>query len=217
MELIVKALNYGMEIHQQLEISLHNPGYINPGILVIHTQDNALFKTGEPLKPNGLESLGEDGSPMAIYQWLKAEGNTGAPLRLSSLMSVLSPAVAYVHQGTQSPLFTKGEVAISTSGLKELAEDGNPNIAYNYLNGLENVTAFKNDNGAAPGETITFDIQAKPGYRLNFATMFVSSNDWFISNNQQGIELFNEDGSVKTQFTKTTYMILVPKKIKLLV
>ena len=31
--------------------------------------------------------------------------------------------------------------------------------------------------------------------------MFVSSNDWFISNNQAGIELFNEDGSVKSEFS----------------
>lgn len=181
--------------------TLHNPGYITPGILVVHTQDNALFKVGEPLKSNGLESLAEDGSPMAIYQWFKAEGSTGAPLRLSSSMSVLSPAVAYVHQGEQSPLFTKGEPAVATSGLKELAEDGDPNVAYNYLNGLENVTAFKSDNGAGPGQEITFEVQARPGYRLNFATMFVSSNDWFISNNQQGIELFNEDGTVKTEFT----------------
>ena len=181
--------------------ALHNPGFITPGILVIHTQDNALFEAGAPLKTNGLEALAEDGSPMAIYQWLKKEGSTGAPLRLSSSMSVLSPAVAYVHQGEQSPLFTKGETAVATSGLKELAEDGDPNVAYNYLNGLENVTAFKSDNGAAPGEYISFEVQAKPGYRLNFATMFVSSNDWFISNNQQGIELFNEDGTVKTEFT----------------
>jgi hypothetical protein len=181
--------------------ALHNPGFITPGILVIHTQDNALFEAGAPLKSNGLEGLAEDGSPMAIYQWFKKEGSAGAPLRLSSSMSVLSPSVAYVHQGEQSPLFTKGAAAVTTSGLKELAEDGNPNVAYNYLNGLENVTAFKSDNGATPGQEITFEVQAKPGYKLNFATMFVSSNDWFISNNQQGIELFNEDGTVKTEFT----------------
>jgi len=31
--------------------------------------------------------------------------------------------------------------------------------------------------------------------------MFVSSNDWFVSNNQAGIALFNEDGTPKTEFS----------------
>lgn len=180
--------------------ALHNPGFITPGILVVHTQDNALFEANAPLKANGLEGLAEDGSPMAIYQWFNAQGSTGAPLRLSSSWSVLSPAVAYVHTGDQSPLFTKDAPAKAASGLKELAEDGNPEIAYTYLNSLDNVTAYKSDGGAGPGEEITFEIQAKAGYRLNFATMFVSTNDWFISNNQQGIELFDQDGNVKSEF-----------------
>ncbi len=178
----------------------HNPGFITPGILVVHTQPNAIYEEGYPVKANGFESLAEDGSPQAIYDWFTEEGSTGAPLRLSHSWSVLSPAVAYVHQGNQSPFFTNGQAITTPNGLEELAEDGDPSIAYEYLNGMENVTAVKSDNGAAPGEYITFEIQAKPGYRLNFATMFVSTNDWFISNNQAGIELFNEDGSVKSEF-----------------
>lgn len=180
---------------------LHNPGYITPGILVVHTQDNALFEEGTSLKANGLESLAEDGSPQAIYDWFNEEGTAGAPLRLSSSYSILSPGVVYSHQGDQTPFFTRGEAALSSSGLEELAEDGNADIAYAYLNDLENVTAVKSDEGAAPGESITFDIEVPVGDRLNFATMFVSSNDWFISNNQEGIELFNEDGSVKSEFS----------------
>ncbi len=181
--------------------ALHNPGFITPGILVVHTQDNALYEVGQPIKANGFEGLAEDGSPMAIYEWFNEAGSAGAPLRLSSSMSVLSPSVAYVHQGNQSPFFTKDQPINTASGLKELAEDGDPEIAYNYLSAMDNVTAYKSDNVAAPGQEIVFEIKAKPGYRLNFATMFVSSNDWFISNNQAGIELFNEDGSVKTEFS----------------
>jgi hypothetical protein len=176
---------------------LHNPGYITPGILVVHTQSNALFQEGESLNANGLESLVEDGSSQVIYDWINETGTDGAPLRLSSSYSVLSPGVVY-SQGEQSPLFTKGEAAISSSGLEQLAEDGNVDIAYTYLNGLENVTAVKSSTGAAPGESMTFDIEVPIGDRLNFATMFVSSNDWFISYNQVGIELYNEDGSVKS-------------------
>jgi hypothetical protein len=187
--------------------ALHNPGFITPGILVVHTQDNALFEENTSLKANGLESLAEDGSPQAIYDWFNEEGTAGAPLRLSSSYSVLSPGVAYSHQGDQSPFFTRGEAALSISGLEELAEDGNAEIAYAYLNSLENVTAVKSNAGAAPGESITFDIEVPVGDRLNFATMFVSSNDWFISNNQAGIELFNEDGSVKSEFSINKKMV----------
>lgn len=178
----------------------HNPAFITPGILVIHTQDNALYEVGKPLKANGFESLAEDGSPMAIYNWFTEKGSTGAYLRLSSSWSVLSPAVAYVHNGSQSPLFTNGSAITTANGLKELAEDGNPNLAYEYLNAMENVTAVKNNSPAAPGEEMSFEIKALPGQRLNFATMFISSNDWFISNNQAGIELFESDGSAKTEF-----------------
>jgi len=178
----------------------HNPGFVTPGILVVHTQPNALFEEGMSIKANGLESLAEDGSPQAIYDWYNAQGSTGAPLRISTSYSVLSPAVAYVHQGTQSPLFISGNTAITNSGLEELAEDGNADVSYDYLNSLDNVTAVKSATGAGPGSEIVLEIQAKPGDRLNFATMLVSSNDWFISNNQQGIELFDENGTVKSEF-----------------
>ncbi len=181
--------------------SVHNPGFITPGILVVHTLDNALYEVGAPLKANGFESLAEDGSPEAVYNWFTAKGSKNAPLRLSSSWSVLSPAVAYVHQGEQSPLFIKDTPITTDNGLKELAEDGDNTKAFNYLNALENVTAYKGDNPAAPGQEMTFEIKAKAGDRLNFATMFISSNDWFISNNQKGIELFNEDGTAKTSFT----------------
>lgn len=180
--------------------TLPNPGFVTPGILVVHTQDNALYEVGAPVKENGFEALAEDGSPMAIYQWFNEEGITGAPLRLSSSMSVLSPAVAYVHGGNQTPLFVRGESIIDDNGLEELAEDGNPQIAFDYLNAIENVTAQRSNGPVLPGASVSFDIEARPGQRLNFATMLVSTNDWFISNNQAGIELFNEDGTPKSSF-----------------
>lgn len=178
----------------------HNPGFVTPGILVVHTLDNALYEVGAPVKGNGFESLAEDGSPAAIFDWFTEKGTAGAPLRLSSSWSVLSPAVAYVHQGNQSPLFTNGQPITTDNGLEELAEDGSNDKAFAYLNSMDNVTAYKSDVVITPGLEITIDVEARPGDRLNFATMFVSSNDWFISNNQQGIELFNEDGTPKTEF-----------------
>ncbi len=192
--------NFTLKIVKADREALHNPGFITPGILVVHTQDNALYEVGAPLRNNGFEGLAEDGSPQAIYEWFNEEGTTGAPLRLSSSWSVLSAGVAYVHQGEQSPFFTNGEAISSANGLEELAEDGDPTVAFNYLNTLEGVTAVRNMAPARPGESITFEIDAMPGYRLNFATMVIATNDWFISNNQAGIELFNEDGSPKADF-----------------
>lgn len=194
------AREFTLTITKANRESLPNPGFVTPGILVVHTLDNALFIGGEPLKNNGLESLVEDGTPAAIYNWFTEEGTAGAPLRLSSSMSVLSPAVAYVHEGDQTPLFTNNQPISDSNGLAELAEDGNSEVVTNYLNGLDNVTAQRSTGPVTPGESITFEIQALPGQRLNFATMLVSSNDWFISNNQAGIELFNEDGTPKSEF-----------------
>ncbi|MCH2194226.1 MAG: spondin domain-containing protein [Kordia sp.] len=156
--------------------ALHNSGYVTPGILVVHTQPNALFEEGAPVRANGLESLAEDGWLQAIYDWYTETGSTGALLRLSSSYSVLSPGVAYT-QGEQSPFFTRGEAVIAGSGLEELAEDGNADIAHEYLNGLDGVTAAKSNTGVPPGESITFEIDVEEGKRLNFATMFVSTND----------------------------------------
>lgn len=180
--------------------SLHNPGFVTPGILVVHTQDYALFQEGTSLTNNGLESLAEDGSPQDNYEWFTEIGTTGAPLRLSSSYSIFSPGVVYTHQGDQTPFFTNGEVAIPNSGLEELAEDGNADIAYEFLNGLADVTAVKSNGPITPGNSISFEIEVSPGDRLNYATMLVSSNDWFISNNQAGIEIYDADGTIKTDF-----------------
>ena len=180
--------------------ALHNPGFVTPGVLVIHTQDNALFEEGTSLGNNGFESLAEDGSPQASYDWFSETGTTGAPLRLSSSYSIFSPGVVYSHQGNQTPFFTNGQAAIQNSGLEELAEDGSADLAYTYLNGLDNVTAVKSNGPITPGNSISFEIEVSPGDRLNYATMLVSSNDWFISNNQAGIELYNADGTIKTDF-----------------
>lgn len=192
--------NFTLTITKANRESLHNPGYVTPGFLVVHAIENPLFVVGEPIRGNGLEGLAEDGSPQNLDIWFNEAGSAGAPLRLSSSYSVLSPAVAYVHEGNQTPLFTNNQPISDSNGLEELAEDGNSEIVTDYLNGLENVSAQRSTDPITPGQSITFDIQAVPGQRLNFATMFVSSNDWFISNNQAGIELFNEDGTPKNSF-----------------
>ena len=50
--------------------------------------------------------------------------------------------------------------------------------------------------GPAGAYTITFD--AAPGARLSFATMFVPSNDLFFAPDEDGIALWNEDGTPRS-------------------
>lgn len=172
--------------------SLHNPGFVTPGVLVVHTLPNALFEAGKPVRKNGLESLAEDGNPKALYDWFNEKGSLGAPLRLSSSYTPFSPGVAYAFSSSKDPLFTQGEAVKANSGVKELAESGTNQAAYDYLKG-ENITVAKSEQpgGVAPGSELTFTIQAKPGDKLGFATMFVKSNDWIISYNNNGVELFD--------------------------
>ncbi len=115
----------------------------------------------------------------------------------------ISPGVWCLHSGN-NPIFTVGRRA--TTGLKHLAEDGNPEGLFSDLqfnSGVKATGAF--DYAAAPypvagfiGPMQAFEFvvpNASKGDRLSFATMFIESNDWFYSNNSKGIELFGADGA----------------------
>lgn len=176
---------------------LHNPGYITPGILVIHAQPHAIFEEGMPLRDNGLESLAEDGSPAVINEWFNEEGSDGTPLRLASSHTPFAPGLAYTFT-EKDPLFTEGETAMAGYGLEEMAEDGNSAIAVKYLtdNNIHAVASIET-SPVGPGETMTFTVDAMPGDKLGFATMFVQSNDWFLSFSNNGVPLFNADDTPK--------------------
>jgi hypothetical protein len=46
----------------------------------------------------------------------------------------------------------------------------------------------------ASGGAFEFDVEARPGDRLSFASMFVPSNDVFVSPGRNGIELWPDGG-----------------------
>ncbi len=184
---------------------------ITPGLLVVHAQDYPLFSKGYADRGNGLREIAEDGNPQVLHDWFTAEGTGGAPLRLSSSMTPFAPGAAYVFAGTESdPLFVQGQAASAESGLEKLAEDGGADVTVAYLNGLDGVTAVAADQMApvGPGQEMTFEISAKPGYKFGFATMFIQSNDWFVSFNNNGVELFNDDETPKsgTDYSVETYL-----------
>jgi len=178
---------------------LENPGFVTPGVLVVHAQPNALFEAGAELPENGLEALAEDGDIMPLYNWLSEAGSQGAPLRLASSLTPLSPGIVYTFSSDSDPLFTQGESVKANSGLKELAEDGNNEVIFNYLT-ANDITAARSEQpgGVGANGELTFTINAVPGDKLGFATMFVAANDWFISYNNNGVALFDADGNPRS-------------------
>ncbi|MFB6281427.1 MAG: spondin domain-containing protein [Haloferacaceae archaeon] len=129
----------------------------------------------------------------------------------------ITPGAYAVHAG-ENPIYTEGEAA--STGLEALAEAGPPTGfpdepgLVSELRGMtgemgvasagayapETTVADPNDPmgevpGAppiAPGGAFEFDVEAEPGQRLSFASMFVPSNDVFFSPTAAGIALWPE-------------------------
>ena len=189
----------------------NEPVILAPGIAIIHAQDDPLFTVGEPDRGLGLAKIAVQGNPADLYNWFAEVGSTGAPLRLSSSLSVLAPAVAYAFDTESDPVFTQGETAISGSGIEESAEDGNNQIIFDYINDTLGFPVAKSNESMpiAPGQSFTFTLENIPtGYKLGFNTMLVNTNDWFLAYNNSGFELFDENGNPKmgTEATEKSYL-----------
>ncbi len=80
-----------------------------------------------------------------------------------------------------------------------MAEDGNPATRLTSVEpgGIATVGTFNTPVGQTatgsekPGDAFEFTINATPGQRLSLASMFVQSNDLFVSPNSDGIALFD--------------------------
>lgn len=118
----------------------------------------------------------------------------------AGLATPIAPGVFAVHTSMDT-LFVEGEADFG-DGLEALAEDGDPSALAASLEATTTVSSaatFANpDNGpsagpALPGSSYSFTFEAIPGDYLSFATMFVQSNDWFLSPPSSGINLFDGD------------------------
>ena len=126
-----------------------------------------------------------------------AESRTPAQftMRIENLGTVLAPG-AWVAQRGGTPFFTDGQPDRG-AGLEALAEDGSP--AELAANLARNSGVFATPEGAdgpgplTPGNAYEFTFVARPGDRLSFATMYVQSNDLFLSPGDTGIALFTDD------------------------
>jgi len=128
----------------------------------------------------------------------------------------ITPGAYAVHEG-ENPIYELGESA--SIGLEALAEAGPPTgfegedglvdeldaaaaVAHSGAYTPPDTVADPNDPtgevpGAppiAPGGAFEFEVDVSPGHRLSFASMFVPSNDVFVSTDEAGIELWPEDG-----------------------
>ncbi|MCH4824226.1 spondin domain-containing protein [Gramella lutea] len=125
-----------------------------------------------------------------------------------------SPGVYLVQKKNSEPLFSPWEADYG-EGLEAIAEDGSANDLNESLMNNPKVRShgvFMTPVGASggapifPGDAYEFYIEAKPNDYLNFATMFIQSNDLFIAPDAQGVPLF--DGKEPKSGDITMYLSL---------
>lgn len=129
----------------------------------------------------------------------------------STIATPLSPGVLVVH--TAPGPFFSNNAPDRGEGLEAIAEDGSPaelaaSLGARVGTEFESVTVFNTPVGATepgpifPGDSYEIEFTAEPGDRVNFATMFVQSNDLFFGPAGPGIALFDDAGNpVSGDFT----------------
>ena len=159
------------------------PSPLSPGGYAIHIADEILFAEGEAERGNGIEEIAEDGITNAFEDY--AEANTG-------LIVPLSPGAWAVHSAGTRPLFEDGQSDYG-DGLEAIAEDGDPSALVAALSSAPGVSSSGAFGSApiGPGGSYQFTFTAEPGDYLSWATMFVQSNDWIYTFDEEGVALFN--------------------------
>ncbi len=174
------------------------PGPIAPGVFAVHQASAPLFTLGEADRGEGLEDLVEDGNPALLGEELS--GRTG----------VASPLAPGVYAPTRRRnVFYRRNRPDRGRGLEALAEDGNPSLLVAdlqaRLRGDVGVFAIPSGSDAPgplfPGESYEFTVTGRPGERLQVASMFVQSNDWFLATKRQGVRLFRRGQAIDKDIT----------------
>ncbi|MBX0285095.1 spondin domain-containing protein [Haloarcula salinisoli] len=164
--------------------------WITPGAYAVHSGDNPIFTEGEAASI-GLEALAEAGPPTGF------EGEPGLVDELGGMNDGM------------------GDDGDSMDDSESMDNGMSGTVAHSGAYTPENTVADPNDPmgevpGAppiAPGGAFEFDVQATPGQKLSFASMFVPSNDIFISPGAGGIPLWPEEGEpVDDDVTDSVYL-----------
>ncbi|MEM9324741.1 MAG: spondin domain-containing protein [Bacteroidota bacterium] len=119
--------------------------------------------------------------------------------------AMLGSGVLY-RQSFGSPMFFNRSPDYG-DGLEQLAEDGNSGPLVLNLGFREEILEFDSFDNIMPGGSVAFSFRAEYGNRLNFATMFMQSNDLFYSFNDEGISLFEPSGDpINGDFTSKVHL-----------
>jgi hypothetical protein len=170
------------------------PVRISPGVWTLTTGGEPLFTEGQRDRGLGLERIAEEGNVAPLAAALESTTGVGTPI---------SPGL-FLLSRTKHSLFTLNVPDIGL-GLERIAEEGNiaplrdamvAQVAFSSsVLGVFNIPEGANTPGPArPGQAYTFEVEAIPGDRLSFVTMFGMSNDWFFGTAPEGIFLFDEEG-----------------------
>lgn len=173
------------------------PVRVSPGVWAIGGE-NILFTAGQPDRGEGLEDIAEGGNVAALSSTLEATAGVATPI---------SPGL-YVLHTSGNPLFASGQPDRGL-GLELIAERGDPSALANSFDtqlpdnastyGVFNTPTGATDPGPIrPGDAYNLDIEALPGDRLSFATMYGASNDWIFATSAEGIALFDDDNMPRT-------------------
>ncbi len=105
----------------------------------------------------------------------------------------LSSGVYYTHR-EGFPLFFTSSIDYG-EGLENLAEDGQNGMLMESLLQNESIISIGSFPLFRSGESIEFTFTASYGEFFNFATMFIETNDGFYAYDEEGILLFEPDGT----------------------
>jgi hypothetical protein len=176
------------------------PSHLSPLAWGVHAMPAPLFSSDAGDRGEGLERIAEDGDPTELGQSLAASTGAATPL---------SPGVVVVGQNVPE-LYAVGAPDFG-EGLERIAEDGDPLPLRDHLaarTGEEfSVALFDTAAGASeagpalPGHAFELVIDARPGDRLELATMFGMSNDWFFATMPDGVSLFDGDDPIAGDVT----------------
>ncbi|WP_373512962.1 spondin domain-containing protein [Persicitalea sp.] len=117
----------------------------------------------------------------------------------------LSPGVYAIYDGAD-PMFMLNQPA--NLGTEHIAEDGATDVLAAAMlanSAVYSSGVFKSAAASGPpifaGESIEFMVNAKPSDKLQIETMFVQSNDWFISFKNGGLALFAGNSPISGDMT----------------
>jgi len=183
--------------------------------------DDGMESEGDDEMAGDDETGDEDGMTESVTVRIRIENVASSsfyPSDTSTDGAVWVTPGAYAVYTGENPIYELGESA--SIGLEALAEAGPP-TGFEGEDGLvdelgastavlhsgayipEDTVADPNDPtgevpGAppiAPGGAFEFEVEVAPSQRLSFASMFVPSNDVFVSTDEEGIALWPENGN----------------------